>query len=487
MNYKYIISAIFALILFAGCSDYLDKPEEGKLPTGGIDYSDPTEMFQPVSGIYGAARTENGFSRWALYALISVRGDDVLAGGDQPPLTEAKNFNYGPLSSFWALNESWKGLYDLITRCNEAVVILEKYHDAALSEEVRELSLQYQSEVRFVRAYAYFWITRLWGDIPVYTDNMALTEDIPKTKRADVYQFLNDELDICIANLPLKRPNQMPSKGQVTRLSAWGLKAKVNADINNWEAVFSATQPLIDSDLITDLYPVYYDYFKTPGKLADETLFELQYLVTGSVTILSDEWFAFQGPRSIISGTPSIPTMEGGWNFLPASDRIVKTFEDRNETVRTDATFLFDNSVTLSGDTLRGNVYDTYNGKAYFPSSQLVNPKVIKYGAGNNIRMLRYADILLLNAEARVNLSKGGADAPFNMVRRRADMPELTGVTLQQIWDERDAEFALEWGERYFDLLRTDRAQGTLPRFVKGQSEFYPIPVAQIDLNPLLK
>ena len=100
------------------------------------------------------------------------------------------------------------------------------------------------------------------------------------------------------------------------------------------------------------------------------------------------------------------------------------------------------------------------------------------------MRMLRFAEVLLLNAEARIH--KGmDADEPFNRVRKRAQMKELDHVTLQQVYDERDMELALEWGERYYDLTRTGRAAAELPGYTEDL-RFYPVPRTQIDLNPNL-
>ena len=109
-----------------------------------------------------------------------------------------------------------------------------------------------------------------------------------------------------------------------------------------------------------------------------------------------------------------------------------------------------------------------------------------KYGTNNNARIFRYADVLLMNAEAKIKNGKNG-DAPFNEVRRRAKMPELTNVTFQQVIDERRMELVCEWGERYNDLVRTGLAKTEL----KGWSEdkaLLPLPFNQYTQIPdLLK
>ena len=173
---------------------------------------------------------------------------------------------------------------------------------------------------------------------------------------------------------------------------------------------------------------------------------------------------------------------------MTPTDNVRAFFATRGETVRSDASFLVAGKTTLSGDTIKPGLAGEptcYNGKAYTPSNQLT-PGRTSYGANNNIRILRYADVLLMNAEAKIRKGQNG-DAEINQVRERAKLAPLTGATLDQLLDERRAEFAMEWGERFFDLVRTDKAAGTLPGFVIGVSEYYPIPQNQIDLNPNLK
>ena len=99
---------------------------------------------------------------------------------------------------------------------------------------------------------------------------------------------------------------------------------------------------------------------------------------------------------------------------------------------------------------------------------------------------MRFGVVLLMNAEAKVRKGQNG-DAPLNLVRERAGLAPIANATLDQILEERQVELALEWGERFFDLVRTDRATQELPGFVKGESEYYPIPQDQIDLNPNLE
>jgi hypothetical protein len=133
-----------------------------------------------------------------------------------------------------------------------------------------------------------------------------------------------------------------------------------------------------------------------------------------------------------------------------------------------------------------------YNGKVYTPLIYN-NWNFNGYGFDHNVRILRYPDVLLMYAEARINGSTQGllsgltADEAVNIVRRRAGLADLSGVTLQQVWDERRAELALE-EDRFFDLIRTNQAAIALlsKGFVPGKHEVYPIPAPQMQLNTTL-
>ena len=196
--------------------------------------------------------------------------------------------------------------------------------------------------------------------------------------------------------------------------------------------------------------------------------------------VSSDNWFAFQGPR----GEAPI----SGWAFIEPTEKIRNLFSKRGEAVRAETTFLMTDATTRDGDYIpvaQPGEPTAYNGKAYTPANQMT-PGRTGYGDNNNIRVFRYADVLLMNAEAKVRKGQNG-DAPLNLVRERAGLAPIANATLDQILEERQVELALEWGERFFDLVRTDRATQELPGFVKGESEYYPIPQDQIDLNPNLE
>lgn len=509
MKLKYILGALFVTMLSSGCQDYLDKAPENQIPSESVDFTNTANAYQPVSGIYSKAAWN--LNAWAQLGLKSVRGDDTYKGGsdgDQQIFADIHNFNYSGVPGFWASGNAWKGDFEIVMSSNLALNSLDSYQKYAIQESDKSQIEAYKGEVIFLRGYAYFVLGRLYGAVPVFTDNSS-TDAYYKKPHAEVMKFIIAQMESAANILPAVHPRNMKHRGAASKYSALALQAKAAAEIADYETVFTATESIINSGLF-ELYPNFYELFNMSGELCSENLFELQYSFFGEAAgeaKLSDNYFAFQGPSvgsRFVSqskfGSNKDQNMGGGWGFLPASEKFVKFMEARGETIRLEGSVIRTTgktdkdgnqyNVTLSGDTLYAGLPGSpqyYSGKAYTPSKELLRNE---YGGDKNAIMIRYADILLLNAEARLKLGKGGETTPFNLVRRRAGMPEMAAITMDDIVNERFAELALENGERYYDLARTGYAAKELASQGKGYNEsvrFYPIPQEQIDLNPNLK
>ena len=501
---KYILLLIL-VVEVSGCKKFLDRDVEDKTRGTTIDYTNLNAMYSPVSGVYRTAEGDNpGLVHWMDVGVRTVRGDDVAKGSspnDQGTLTDIKNFqNSNPgVVSFWGNNNYWNDHFGLVLYCNEAMNDLNRYAANISASDTKNLALynQYRSEVRVIRAWAEMLASRVFGDVPIVTDNTTLTTVTKKTV-VEIRQWIINEMDSAIGYLEDARPNQSAHVGAVTKYTALLLKAKAAADIagndngnSNWDIVLSATNDIINSNKFS-LFPDFYQLWKIPGKLSNETLFELQYTDFGTSTgtaITPGAFFDFQGPSGNQQGSPV-----AGWGFMTPTQAIQDFFNNRNDSVRLKTSILFAGATestfvtTPSGDKIYGNSngQTRFMGKAYLPSNQMT-PGRTNYGSNNNVRVLRYADVLLLNAEAKVRKGQNG-DVPFNLVRQRAKLNPVTGVTLQQVLDERRAEFACEWwGERYNDLIRTGQAATVLaPAGFAPGKEYVPVPTAQQDLNPNL-
>lgn len=477
---KYISLVAVTALTLSSCSDYLDKAPENSVPETSVDFTNLDNLYQPVSGVYARVRT--GGMHWVIWPLSIVRDDDMWSGrtDDQQMLVSYGNYQYD--NTFWGLNEMWNQYYGIIKTANGALMSLDSYAANMSTDTQRSTYRAYCGEVRFLRAYAYYRLVQAFGPVTILRDNMQT--DMTRSTVAAVYRYMLEDLQYAMDHCPRLRPNEMDHPGAVTAYSAEQLAAKVYLNEGNYEKVRQLTDDIISSGKFS-LYPDFYELFKIPGKLCDESLFECQTtdfgLGSGDM-VDADNWFVFQGPAN--DGNIS------GWGFVGYHKAFRDWAKSRGESIRYTTSFLEKGTTTPSGDYIKGSANttqtDCWNGKAYTPSKELTEGRT-KYGSNNNIRILRYADVLLMNAEAKVRLGQNG-DAPYNLVRKRARMPEQQNVALDQILDERRMELCGEWGERYADLVRTGKAADVLKSAGwTVDKTYYPIPFEQLSTVDALK
>ena len=468
---KYLmILALPALMMIGStsCDDFLNKEPENTVPEKEVDYTDIDNMYMPVSGVYGKLRT--GGMHWVIWPLSIIRDGDVWSGrvDDQGILVDYGNLKYD--NSFWGLNEMWNQYYGIIKVANGALAALDNYSENITTDAMRAKYRAYCGEVRILRAYAYYRLSQAFGPVTILRDNNQ-ADMTPSTVNA-VEKYMLEDLQYAIENCDKVRPNEAEHYGAATAFTAMHLAAKIHLNRGENAEAESLTDQIINSNKFS-LYSDYYNLFKIPGKLCNESLLECQCTDFGQGAgdmVDADQWFVFQGPGCM-----------GGWNFVGITDNFINWATARGETIRLETSVLAGGTTTRDGDviTLQGNPNNTnnWNGKAYTPTNQLT-PGRSKYGSNNNIRILRYADVLLINAEAKVRQNKNG-DAPFNQVRTRAKMPTLSNVTVDQILDERRMELVCEWGERYNDLCRTGKASSQLSGWNESL-RYYPYPLTQL-------
>ncbi|MBS2099733.1 RagB/SusD family nutrient uptake outer membrane protein [Carboxylicivirga linearis] len=483
-SFKNILIVLMGVFTLSSCSDWLDIVPEGTVPTDDIDFTDASQMYAPVSGVY--ASTRQRLAQWESWPLLNLRGDEVTKGGgsetDQGEYLYLEEFNYDGIKGFWAMNSTWVAMYNIIYTTYNNQILIDRFREHLTSDDQFELANQYEAEITFHRALAYYFISNMWGDVPII-DPEDLNYGFPYRRSVEsVRDFIHEELDFCIEHLP---EVQSVNEGAVTKYSAMALKAKVALMEGEFNLVNTLTDRIIAEAGIS-LYEDYYNLFKIPGKLAKESLYELQFTDFGTgdgQEVYGGAWFQHQGPN--INPAPIT-----GWGFMLMRPEFINFMNDRGEDVRYDVAILESGVTTPAGDDIAlweptyMDIKAHYNGKAYTPSDQMTDGRN-QYGSNNNIRILRYADVLLMNAEAKLRVG-GDAATPLNEVRERAGLDPVSSPTIDDILDERRAELSVEWGNRFFDLVRTGKAAGTLPGFEAGRHEYLPIPLTQEDLNPNL-
>jgi starch-binding outer membrane protein, SusD/RagB family len=250
-----------------------------------------------------------------------------------------------------------------------------------------------------------------------------------------------------------------------------------------WAEVLTLTNQVIALGVYS-LFPNYEQLFRVQNENSSESVFEIQAdIIPGNPDASNSQYSQVQGVR----GTP------GGWGFNVPTANLVAEYEPNDP--RKDATIIFRPEVTPEGDAIPATGDNPmYNQKSYVPFGQIVNG--YPEGAQQNIRVIRYADVLLMNAEAANETGNTAlALSSLNAVRARARgtnpitvLPPVTTTdqaTLRNaIWHERRVELAMEF-DRFFDLVRQGRAAAVLGTkgFVAGKNEVWPIPQNEIDLS----
>lgn len=484
---KKIIYLLSAAIMLGGgtaCSDFIDIDPENKLPEKSVDFSKTENMYQPVVGVYAKVRTSG--MHFANKLIMFSRDGDMWSGrtDDQGAAVDfGRHFNY--TNSFWALNNVWVTYYAIIRAANSALESLDGYA-AYLTPDSDNYAMyeSYCGEVRTLRAWAYYQLVTNFGPVVIYNDN--LQTDFRRSSVAAVYDYMLTDLNYAMEKLPRLRPNQMTHPGAVSAFTAKLMAAKIYLLKEDYAQVETLTDDIINNGNFS-LYADYYNLFKIPGKLSDESLFECQVTDFGNGSgeyIGVDQWFNSEGPFSIKD--PETGTSFGGWGFMGYEPEFVSWAEGRGETVRAETSFLKAGSTTREGwvvSEARGTSTNCWNGKGYLPYEQLT-PGRTTYGENNNVRILRYSEVLLLNSEAKIRLGKNG-DNGYNLVRERAQMPTKTGVSLKDVLDERRMELCGEWCNRYIDLVRTGEAAAVLgPKGWTKEKTYWPLPASQLDDLP---
>ena len=483
------------------CSDKLEE-REGQLDTGDFDYTDASNMDQAVIGAYHEFATRG----WEEPLLLGVRGDDVNAGGlgDQQPYADIDMFSYD--KDYWMINSLWSVHYNDIINMNSAINQVLQFKEFA-NEEEAALADQYIAEISVLRAFLHLNLARTWENIFIITSNQP-DEELKQgvSSKVEVMQFISDEMDAAIALLPDARPNERTDiRGGVTKYTAYAIKALAHQEIENYQEVANAAGAIISSGKFS-LYEDFYQLFKKPGELSNESLLELQFSDYGSET--GNALYHLYAPFGPQNWTPARENASAGWGFYEPSNKFIKFMIDRGEEVRLQTSVLFtdrgiqeleDEGVVfpnfVSNTTPSGDVINDFarakfsSGKHYLPSVQLTDERN-NYGAGKNFIVIRYAEILLMYAEALklgANATSISADEAVNLVRSRAGMPALSGVTHQQVLDEKFAELSMEWGIRYYDMVRNNKLDELSydGRSFSASERYLPYPQAQLDALPI--
>lgn len=469
MKKIYIATFVVSAFFFTGCADeFLDVNQTESVSTDDIElYNNDAGASQFVTSIY------NKFLNWDMTSfgwigLSSIASDDADKGsspgdtGTDKDVLDALTYN----ESNPSVESTFNANYDGINRCNQALNILPK-----LDKADANLRARLAGEAKFLRAFMYFTLVKCYGGVPIVDHLPVPGSDadrimqLTRKTAAEVYAFIENDLNDAIAALPEKSAYGPNEKSRASKGAAYALLAKVNLYQKKWQKVVNNCDKVTGYSIVND----YATMFRPAGKFDSESIFEIY--AHGTIPAKGIEGYSnTQGARG---------TGGWGWGFNTPSLSLVNAYEPND--VRKEATIIFKGTTLYDGRVIPTTVEnDRYNYKAY--SSAYTSA----WETDVDIKYLRYAEVLLMKAEALNELEQTEDAIPLlNEIRKRANLGDTPAVSQADvriaIWKERRVEMAFEH-DRFFDLVRTGQAKAAFTvhgkTFIEGKHELFPIPAA---------
>ncbi|WP_445736292.1 RagB/SusD family nutrient uptake outer membrane protein [Mariniflexile sp.] len=469
-----IFSLVALLAIPFSCQDdFLDR-----LPLGEVANNEELGVGGQEAAMFGVYSLLNRVGGWERFWFGSIRSDDSQKGsttGDGAAFGNAFNdFQYIPtigLNTTW-----WNGHYEVIFACNEVINNIE---EEGLADSG---SIANDGEARAIRALMYFELRRDYGEVPIITATIDVPSDAfaPKSTIAAIDTFIKNDLLIAEANLP---QSWTGFPGRSSSGFAKSLLAKLYLYQNDWPNAYNKCKEIIDSQVYS-LEPNLVNLFERVGNNGVESIFEIQQTVTENGDSYNTNYFISQGVRG--TGDWNL-----GWGFNVPTSNLANAFEAGD--LRKANTLLesgqddggFGGGVLPAFPSVLAQQY--WNKKAYTMKS-IRTTLAINGNRWENIKIIRYADIILMAAEAGNEsglASQSEIVGYINKIRSRAGLLNTTATGQADLRDaikqERRVEFALE-EYRFYDLVRWGDAStvlsglGYLPKHA-----LYPIPQDAID------
>lgn len=554
---KVLVSSMLILGgLFSACSGFLDEDPKSKIPEEEAYKSEKLVYVNTIATIYTSFGNRLYGSTDNVHTLQEFSSDAWILPGRQGDWVDGGKWqslflhNYGPGNA--TIKSTWNALYTIIGNCNTSIDNLETFIQAGGESYLQD----YQYEARAVRAILYYHLVDLFGRVPLVTSSKTVMADVNQSSRSEVYQFIVDELTDCIPHLPSgKCQNMGKYYGRVTKVVGYMAMAKVaiNSPIlskddwndgslvggiakvapyvnqagknikialdgttrDAWETVLYC-QKQIEKEGYS-LQPNFSQNFSKTNDSSVENIWTQP--SDGTTYKVSD----YNPTRTLHAAHASAYGLQG-WNGACATVEQMKVFKygTDEQDPRMDMTFFY-GPVFVDGKPIDAGLGDGAQ-LCYNPMDVVVDFKedvpnqILKFAGArmskyevdnttssylnhNNDKVFwRYADALLLAAEAKVRMGQSG-DAEVNEIRDRVQAGQKSNVTLQDILDERMLEFSYE-GMRRQDQIRfgtyteptTDRYAGVHHNVATGDyvvdntgfTTVFPIPTSVLELNTKL-
>lgn len=502
-----VVCVALLMAIFPACE--LTEPNYSEF-TPDTFYEDESSILTSLSGVYRdfAIIPTTGIP----YRVLELSTDQVVVHGriqgwwDDPNFHELAQHTWD--SSHPWINGTWNDLFGTVGQSNALIASLENSSLENLEEPIAEL--------RALRAYAYFYLMDLYGNVPLFTEARVDPNNLPEQNdRTEIFNFVIDELEAASEVLPSATEVGDAYYGRLTKEAVYSLMALtyLNAEVYTGEEQYDMTIEYADRVIDSGAYTLldnYHDNFVYNNANNAEMIFAGVY--TPNETGGLGHPFVQKVLPGINGGLFDLPyTPQNGFGTRPS---VVELYEDDDD-VRKDM-FMTPGPLLHpeTGDTVYvEEIVPDENSNLYVPGESEGDPvpyeiiladgvrnqpmnagiKWVKWGldpntnggnAGNDIAFIRYADILLMKAEAQLRTGTGDPLTLINQVRERSEASPLGSIELEDILDERGRELVFEMSRRR-DLIRFDRFNEPW-EFKEASEEFrnlFPIPADAIESN----
>ncbi len=464
---------IIVVLNLVSCTSLLDEEPETFISPESF-YRNIGEATGALYGAYDVLPSMYRNPYMTSFADISSNSFKVTSAS----ATDFQPFDIHSISpSNSLLTSFWEFSYVAINRAN---AVIDRLPGSTGDEAAKNIVL---GEAKFLRALFYFNLVRLFGDVPLKLNETTSLKDLKlaRTSTSEIYKQIIDDL----LDAKTKLPNSAVLTGRANSNAARALLAKVYLTIHDFSNAAANAQEVINSGT-HQLWPSYADAFKEKNDNGRESIFAVQFKQFVDGNNLTS-WSMSPQLNNYVDGSPVFDLME-------VTDELLNSYEvgDQRKSL---------NAVTT---------YTGYDGKIFnfqplcfkysdgvFFTSKAAGSYNNTGNSGVNYQILRYADVLLIFAEAENEVSGPTAAAydAINKVRRRAfgedvnvaSPHDLSGLDKDSfrtaVWMERFKELPFE-GNQWFDLIRTGRAENVLS--ISTEKTIYPIPQREMDVNDLL-
>lgn len=564
-NLSYILSIVI-IFLATSCSDFLDTTPKGAVTSGAPS---PESAEGLVTAAYAAIGNDDMIGPMnSMWVYGSVRSDDAYKGGggvsDVADINFYEQYNLTQPDQGWMHPYTWENFYTAISRANSALRILNQLTDEVYPERTRRIA-----EVRFLRGHAHFMLKVLFKYVPYIHENLSNDEILQTSNKKysndELWNIIAEDFQFALDNLPTEqaqigRANKYAAAAYLGKLRLYQAYEQneqnqvININPQRLQQTVDLMQIVIDSKKYS-LQPDFAENFLDGYDNGPESIFAIQFSISDGTSV---------GRLSFVTGLnyPHGATQFGCCGFHAPSQNLVNSFATDAKGLPKFTTFndveLSATDITTNGVTvdpridhsigIDGHPYKYRNEPSYIFSNNWVrDPGVYGYfhsmkeqqaadcacykkegpfiGTSKNIDIIRYADVLLMQAEAYIELGQPDKARPLiNEVRARAaqstgrtkladgtfpsnyNISEYDGNNLE--WTKENARIALQWerrlefaleSPRFFDLVRWGIAEKTLnaylakekvrrtflneAHFTSGRDEYYPIPQREIDFT----